>query len=253
MPGGGERLAEVLRVLAACGHELDADQVLDVLWLARRLPPDAGAPLLREPSPPPARPAPDPDPEPGPAAPQHPAPEPDDPDLPDLTAPSLYAAARQTPVPEVRLAPAAPEPRRALPVRVPEDKALAEELELGRALRPLRRRLDSRHRTEIDEERTAAQLAETGLPDVVERPVRERWLNLALLVDDGLSMLLWHRLGAELRALLERLGAFATTRVLGLDTRGARDDRDPPAARDDQREGRRGQLTETLPQRHRRA
>ncbi|MFF8726551.1 SAV_2336 N-terminal domain-related protein [Streptomyces sp. NPDC015171] len=220
---GGERLAEALRVLSACGHELDADQVLDVLWLARRLPADADAPLRREPSPPPAGPAPDPGPAPGRTAPRRPAPEPDDPDLPDLTAPSLYAAARQTPVPEVRLAAAAAEPRRAMPVRVPEDKALADELELGRALRPLRRRLDSRYRTEIDEERTAAQLAETRLPDVVERPVRERWLNLALLVDDGLSMLLWHRLGAELRTLLERLGAFATTRVLGLDTRSARE------------------------------
>ncbi|MBK3638903.1 hypothetical protein JHN52_39975, partial [Streptomyces sp. MBT97] len=37
--------------------------------------------------------------------------------------------------------------------------------------------------------------------------------------------LLWHRLGAELRTLLERLGAFATSRVLGLDTRGARQPR----------------------------
>ncbi|WEO93930.2 SAV_2336 N-terminal domain-related protein [Streptomyces sp. FXJ1.172] len=226
MAGGGGRLAEALRVLAACGHDLDADQVLDVLWLARRLPAGTDAPLLREPPPVPSRLAPGPDaPEPGPAAPQTQAPDPDDSDLPDLTAPALYAAARRSPVPEVRLAPSAPEPRRAMPVRVPEDKALADELELSRALRPLRRRLDSRYRTEIDEERTATQLAETGLPDVVERPVRERWLNLALLVDDGLSMLLWHRLGAELRTLLERLGAFATTRVLGLDTRSAREPR----------------------------
>ncbi|MEU4930600.1 SAV_2336 N-terminal domain-related protein [Streptomyces yokosukanensis] len=218
-------MAEALRVLAACGHDLDADQVLDVLWLARRLPAGADAPLLREPEPPPGRTAPDPAPEPGPAARQPQPPDPADPDLPDLTAPALYAAARRDPVPEVRLAPSAPESRRAMPVRVPEDKALGDELQLGRALRPLRRRLDSRHRMEIDEERTAAQLAETGLPDVVERPVRERWLNLALLVDDGLSMLLWHRLGAELRTLLERLGAFATTRVLGLDTRAAREPR----------------------------
>ncbi|MFF1406302.1 SAV_2336 N-terminal domain-related protein [Streptomyces sp. NPDC058294] len=221
--GGGERLTEVLRVLAACGHDLDADQVLDVLWLARRLPAGPDAPLLREPPPPAGQPAPDPVPEPGRPAPQEAAPHPDDPDLPDLTAPSLYASARQAPVPETRLAPSAPEPRRALPVRVPEGKAFADELAVGRALRPLRRRLDSRHRTEVDEERTAALLAETDLPDVVERPLRERWLHLALLVDDGLSMLLWHRLGAELRTLLERLGAFAGIRVLGLDTRGPRE------------------------------
>ncbi|MGW2486199.1 SAV_2336 N-terminal domain-related protein [Streptomyces sp. NPDC001606] len=222
VPGGGERIAEVLRVLAACGRDLDAEQVLDVLWLARRLPAGADAPLLREPPPTPDRPAEVPAPEPGETAPQPPTPTPDDPDLPDLTSPSLYGAADEGTAVEVRLAASAPEPRRAMPVRVPEDKALADELELGRALRPLRRRLDSRHRTEIDEERTAAQLAETGLADVVERPVRERWLNLVLLVDDGLSMLLWHRLGAELRTLLERLGAFGTTRVLGLDSRGSR-------------------------------
>ncbi|MFE2070553.1 SAV_2336 N-terminal domain-related protein [Streptomyces sp. NPDC059467] len=222
MPGGGARLAEALRVLSATGHELDADQVLDVLWLARRLPAGAasalnipapaGHPSVEEP-PAPGTDRPEPD---------VPAPDPGDPGLPDLTSPSLYAAARQTPtaVPDIRTR-RGPEPGRAMPVRVPEDKALAAELELGRALRPLRRRRASPHRLEIDEEHTAAELAETRLPDVVQRPVQERWLHLMLLVDDGLSMLLWHRLGAELRTLLERLGAFATTRVLGLDTRDA--------------------------------
>ncbi|MEU9204013.1 SAV_2336 N-terminal domain-related protein [Streptomyces sp. NPDC048332] len=222
MAGGGARLAEALRVLSACGHELDADQLLDVLWLARSLPAGPGAPLHRErpeTGPPTAGPGPEPD----RVSLKRPGPEPDDGDLPDLTAPSLYAAARQPPpVPEPSPAHTGRSPRKAMPVRVPEEKALADELELGRALRPLRRRRDSRHRTEIDEELTAAEFAQTGLVDVVQRPVRERWLNLVLLVDDGLSMLLWHRLGAELRTLLERLGAFSTTRVLGLDTTGAR-------------------------------
>ncbi|MHC5909129.1 hypothetical protein ACVNF4_35475, partial [Streptomyces sp. S6] len=61
--GGGERLGEVLRVLRACGpgtEELDADQILDVLWLARRLPADAGAPLSPQPPPPRPQPAPPP-------------------------------------------------------------------------------------------------------------------------------------------------------------------------------------------------
>ncbi|MGN9759373.1 SAV_2336 N-terminal domain-related protein [Streptomyces sp. SD31] len=224
--GAGGRLGELLRVLTASGHELDADQVLDVLWLARRVPGGPEAPLARlartAPAPPAEPAATEPE-EPGP---EHPAkaPRPDDPDLPDLTSHPLYSDARQepesAPVPEIRLR-QGPEPDKALPVRIPEDKALAGELELGRALRPLRRRLASPHRLEIDEERTAAELAETRLPDVVQRPVQERWLHLVLLVDDGLSMLLWHRLAAELRTLLERLGAFATTRVLGLDTRGA--------------------------------
>ncbi|CAL9481917.1 hypothetical protein SUDANB151_03038 [Streptomyces sp. enrichment culture] len=223
VPAGGERLAEVLRLLGACRVDLDADQVLDVLWLARQLPAGPEAPLHRQ--------APDRTPEPttpdGPGAgepsvPRRPPPEPGDRDLPDLTSPAtLHAGARTAPEPPPRFAATGHEPRRALPVRVPEEKALDGELALGRSLRPLRRRHDSRHRTEIDEDRTAAQLAETELPDVVERPVRERWLNLTLLVDDGLSMLLWHRLATELRTLLERLGAFAVTRVLGLDTGNA--------------------------------
>ncbi|GAA4021916.1 MULTISPECIES: SAV_2336 N-terminal domain-related protein [Streptomyces] len=222
MPAGGERLAEALRVFGACGLDLDADQVLDVLWLARGVPTGAAAPLHRQAPAPPQQPAPPEGPgsQDGTAA-RQPAPEPGDPDLPDLTRPSLHAGPRPTGPPERRPSSVGRPPRRALPVRVPEEKALGNELELGRALRPLRRRHDSRHRTEIDEDRTAAELAETNLPDVVERPVRERWLNLALLVDDGLSMLLWHRLGTELRTLLERLGAFAVTRVLGLDTRSA--------------------------------
>ncbi|MGA5138783.1 SAV_2336 N-terminal domain-related protein [Streptomyces azureus] len=230
MAEGGARLAEALRILSACGQQLDAEQVLDVLWLARRLPAGPAAPLSR--TPPSARPE-QPQPPTGepdvPAPPRPHGPGSNDPDLPDLTAPSLYAAARQTPASVPAQAPGArrrdPGPGRALPVRVPEDKALPHELALGRALRPLRRRRASPHRWEIDEERTAAELAETRLPDVVQRPVQERWLHLVLLVDDGLSMLLWHRLGAELRVLLERLGAFATTRVLGLDTRSAREPR----------------------------
>lgn len=58
MAGGGARLAEALRVLSACGHELDADQLLDVLWLARSLPAGPGAPFTgsgpRRARPPPA-------------------------------------------------------------------------------------------------------------------------------------------------------------------------------------------------------
>ncbi|WP_285565224.1 SAV_2336 N-terminal domain-related protein [Streptomyces sp. RTGN2] len=221
MTGGGARLAEALRVLSACGHELDADQLLDVLWLARSLPAGPGAPLHRE-QPRSGPPAPGTGPEPDRVSLRRPTPEPDDRDLPDLTAPSLYAAARQAPVPEPSPAHPGRDSRKAMPVRVPEEKALPDELELGRALRPLRRRRDSRHHLEIDEELTAAEFAQTGLVDVVQRPVRERWLNLVLLVDDGLSMLLWHRLGAELRTLLERLGAFSTTRVLGLDASDVR-------------------------------
>ncbi|WP_280923497.1 SAV_2336 N-terminal domain-related protein, partial [Streptomyces palmae] len=112
-------------------------------------------------------------------------------------------------------------PRRALPLRVPEGKALGAELALGRALRPLKQYRPNLLKREIDEVATATVLADTRLPDVITRPARERWLDLALIVDDGLSMLLWRRLAVELRTLLQRSGAFRMVRVHGLRSRGA--------------------------------
>ncbi|MFH9070675.1 SAV_2336 N-terminal domain-related protein [Streptomyces alboflavus] len=116
----------------------------------------------------------------------------------------------------------APRASRALPVRTPGTTALgAHQLQLGRALRPLKQSRPDRRLWELDEIASADSAAESGLADAVLRPGRARWLDLALLVDDGVSMLLWQRLAAETRQLLERSGAFRTVRVLGLDTRAA--------------------------------
>ncbi|MFD5699997.1 SAV_2336 N-terminal domain-related protein [Streptomyces lasiicapitis] len=111
---------------------------------------------------------------------------------------------------------------RVRPVRTPGAKALGQrQLQLGRALRPLKQSRPDRRRWELDEVASADSAAESGLADAVLRPGRARWLDLALLVDDGVSMLLWQRLAAETRLLLERSGAFRTVRVHGLDTRSA--------------------------------
>lgn len=238
-----DRLAAFLGVLSDAGQDLDAQGVLDVLWLAGRLTGDpAGLPLARA-----ARrnTAADDDEraragdagqrqaEPG--EPTDPDQAPDE-DLSDITLPGLYGAPQNEeprgPGPDrgqgdgrndERDGSARPDgPDRArpgLPVLVPERKALPDELLIGRALRPLKRRRPSRWRLELDERATAAALAETRLPDVVTRPANERWLNLSLVVDSGLSMLLWHRLSVELQSALRRLGAFRTLQVYGLDAR----------------------------------
>ncbi|MFI0764768.1 SAV_2336 N-terminal domain-related protein [Streptomyces sp. NPDC021218] len=261
-PGGGaerlRRLDEAMVVLASSGLELSREELLDALWLAGRLPEDGveRAPLARavtgggtalpatrpEPARPPATasPAASAQPPPEPTAPA-PTPEadgpgaqpsaptkgrPDDPpDQPrtrsDQRLRGLYGGS-QGPDTE-----GAPDARRALPLRVPEDKALRQELSIGRALRPLKQHRPNPLKREFDEAATATALAETGLPDVVTRPARERWLDLALVIDDGMSMLLWRRLAVELRTVLERSGAFRVVRVLGLHTRGT----DAPALR----------------------
>ncbi len=261
--GGAERLGrldEAIVVLASSGLELSREELLDALWLAGRLPEDGveWAPLARaltgggtalpatrpEPARPPATAS--------PAAPAQPTPEPTAPaPTPEADGPGAQPSApakgrpddppdqpQPRPRGDQRLrglyggsqgpdTEGAPDARRALPLRVPEDKALRQELSIGRALRPLKQHRPNPLKREFDEAATATALAETGLPDVVTRPARERWLDLALVIDDGMSMLLWRRLAVELRTVLERSGAFRVVRVLGLHTRGT----DAPALR----------------------
>ncbi|MER7412850.1 SAV_2336 N-terminal domain-related protein [Streptomyces cacaoi] len=237
------RLGSFLHALRAAGRELDPHELLDVLWLAGRLPAGDGAdpaasrlPLPRAlrlhatppgPVPGPAHP---PDAEDGrdetPDGPGEDAGAPAVPPGGERARPELYAAApprADAPRPRHTAPPAdgfgPPPDKPVVPLRAPQEKALREELRVGRALRPLKRKRPSARHREFDEQATAAALAETGLPDVATRPVRERWLHLALVLDDGMTMLLWQRLAAELRTVLQRLGAFRSVRVHGLHTR----------------------------------
>ncbi|GAA0628778.1 SAV_2336 N-terminal domain-related protein [Streptomyces crystallinus] len=222
------------RLAALVGHELSTHELLDTLWLATRLPGGAGAPLAsalapdraRQPAPgtwegmrtPPDGTVVPPD---GPEAKEGADAQPP---LPTQLLGALHAAAAARGAPEfAEYTAAAPRPERgagAMPVRVPEEKALGDgELRLSRSLRLLKQPHPGSHFWEFDEDATATAMAESGLPDVVLRPARRRWLDLTLLIDDGLSMLLWRRLATELRSVFERLGAFRDIRVHGLDAR----------------------------------
>ncbi|MFD9485314.1 SAV_2336 N-terminal domain-related protein [Streptomyces sp. NPDC059991] len=229
--------SDALAGLAALvGHELSTHELLDTLWLAARLPSGAAAPLASALAPDRVR-------QPGPEAWAGPPTPPEgtvvppglgegdakegagsQPPLPTQLLGALHAAAAARGAPEFTGATASPRgPERgagALPVRVPEEKALGDgELRLSRSLRLLKQPHPGSHFWEFDEEATATAMAESGLPDVVLRPARRRWLDLTLLIDDGLSMLLWRRLATELRSVFERLGAFRDIRVHGLDAR----------------------------------
>lgn len=48
------------------------------------------------------------------------------------------------------------------------------------------------------------------------RPAPERWLELALVIDEGASMMLWKQTIKEFKQLLERHGAFRDVRTWGL-------------------------------------
>ncbi|MGI5454361.1 SAV_2336 N-terminal domain-related protein [Streptomyces sp. CA-249302] len=226
MAAGAGRLSAVLGVLRRAGHELDPQEVLDTLWLAGRLssPADDQLPLqraLRRTTT--AAPAVA---EERPTAGDDTAEEADitpaDSDLTSLNAPELHAAALPPLLPDRVLQTLSDPGKPALPLLVPEEKALRNELVIGRALRPLKQKHPSPWREELDEAATASRLAEEPrLPDVVMRPTPERWLQLVIVIDDGLSMLLWHRLTAELLTAMQRLGAFRSIEIRGIDTRTA--------------------------------
>jgi formylglycine-generating enzyme required for sulfatase activity len=101
-----------------------------------------------------------------------------------------------------------------LPFKAPQAPALRNTLELGRALRPLMRKVPSRTEWVIDEEATAIAMVENPhrrwLP--VMRAAPERWLDLVLVVENSRSTIIWKELIGEVQQLFERQGAFRTMR-----------------------------------------
>ncbi|MGY1584750.1 SAV_2336 N-terminal domain-related protein [Streptomyces sp. MN13] len=230
----------LLKLLADGGITVTAEELLDILWLARQMPTDATAPLAR------AAGRTDDSAHSGAVGGRFDGGDSRDPGRRHQSTPRPSTAASRpaentasNPAASLSSRPRGPEgaggalhaadgtghqqTSPALPLRIPEGKVLTrEELPLSRALRPLKRSRPDPRAWELDERATVTAVAETGLLDPVLRPARARWLDLVMLVDDGVSMLLWRRLVTEVRQLLERSGAFRAVRVYGLDTRSRR-------------------------------
>ncbi len=100
-----------------------------------------------------------------------------------------------------------------LPLRSPTAPALPRRLALARALRPLKRKIPSRTAEYLDEAATARRAADTDLWLPVFRPAPDRWLNLAVVVDDAPSMTIWRRTVTELLQILTESGAFRSVRI----------------------------------------
>ncbi len=103
-----------------------------------------------------------------------------------------------------------------LTFKAPSAVSLQEPLQLGKALRPLMRRVLSRTETVLDEVATAERIAEEKILVPVLKPAPERWFDLALIADESPSMGIWRRTVVELQRLLERHGAFRNVQACGL-------------------------------------
>ncbi|MFD7613099.1 SAV_2336 N-terminal domain-related protein [Streptomyces sp. NPDC059828] len=200
---------ELREVLGAAGVPAGEGDLLDILWLAARVPSGPAAPLAVLAAEEAAAGAP------GPGDPTHaPGTDTGDPGSHDRDpgggSPTRTAETAQDRADRVGVHAGPPPPgdaaRRAL--LVPGARALGTELRLGRALRPLKRQVRSHQEYALDEAATAAVQADTRTPQVVLRPRPERWMRLALVLDSGVSMALWERHCSGLKGLFERSGAF---------------------------------------------
>ncbi|WP_279571504.1 SAV_2336 N-terminal domain-related protein, partial [Streptomyces sp. 8K308] len=87
---------------------------------------------------------------------------------------------------------------------------------LAKALHGLRRRVPSRSRAVLDEERTARHGITDDLWIPYLRPAGETALDLVVLADDGPTMRIWDDAVASLATEAERSGAFRDVRVVRL-------------------------------------
>ncbi|WP_051107757.1 tetratricopeptide repeat protein [Actinomadura atramentaria] len=199
-------------VLAEVGPEPDPVELSEMLWLAAHLSPARPAPAE-----PVAR---------GSGADSPPRPPPAPPRPPG----------REPSAPLHRSGPDGARGGEALPVLVPTAPMLSDARAVQRALRPLKQRVPSRTARMLDEEATAARIADTASWSPVLAPAPERWLRLTLVVDTGLTMGLWRPLARELARTLVWQGAFRDVRTVLLTPSGkvsvAGRTRDPSALLD---------------------
>ena len=82
--------------------------------------------------------------------------------------------------------------------------AIAQRLEIDWAFRPFRKRRPSPYRVELDEKATVAAICESGVCTVVFRPMLDRWLDVAVVVEQSPTMRIWQETADEFVKAVER-------------------------------------------------
>ncbi|NEO29124.1 MAG: SUMF1/EgtB/PvdO family nonheme iron enzyme [Symploca sp. SIO3C6] len=103
-----------------------------------------------------------------------------------------------------------------LPLSVPDARSLREPLDFIRTLKPLLKKVASSTEQVMDELATVDWIAQTDLWMPRLQPALEPWLELALVIDESKSMILWRHAVKELQQLLKHYGMFQDVRVWGM-------------------------------------
>ncbi|MEA5451786.1 alpha-amylase [Leptolyngbya sp. CCNP1308] len=105
-----------------------------------------------------------------------------------------------------------------LSLKLPDARSLRDQLTLAKSLRPLLRKVSAGPSAVLDEEATVSRIADEGIWIPILKPSLEPWLDLALVVDESISMHLWRRTIEELQKLLAHYGVFRDIRSWNLVT-----------------------------------
>lgn len=192
-------IGQAIAILQQAGFDPTAREMAEIIWLAVHIDVSEQSPVSEK-----ERPLPD--------SPKTQAPENSE---SPITQPPERRAEVYLPSPGLRQT-TATESREAIPIKVPAAVALRNSLALGRSLRPLMRKVPSRTESILDEEATVRRIAEEKIWMPVLKPAPQRWLELALVVEQSSSTAVWKQTITELQRLLEHHGAFRDVRTWGL-------------------------------------
>ncbi|AZQ32084.1 hypothetical protein EJ357_47870 [Streptomyces cyaneochromogenes] len=103
------------------------------------------------------------------------------------------------------------------PLSIGRAPALPNALDIGRALRPLRRFRPSRVHRRLDLGATVDHYTRTGVLVPQLAPAAEPWLEAVVVVDRGTSMAVWDETSRALTKMLRALSAFRSVRVWHLE------------------------------------
>jgi GTPase SAR1 family protein len=103
-----------------------------------------------------------------------------------------------------------------IPIRVYDAPALREPLSLARALKPIAQRFPSGRDYLLDEIATTKKIADEGVWLPVFCPSPEPWLRIELVIDESISLQIWHSTIKELERVLTNYGMFRDVRIWGL-------------------------------------
>lgn len=196
-------IERAIAILQKAGFDLTARELADIFWLAVHLEPLSEKPpqQIKEP----------PIPKPDPSKKLVDSSKPKVIESPVTSNQELKASVVLPPPPAEK--PSLTKNTEAIPIKIPAAAALRNSLALGRALRPLKRKVPSSTEKILDEEATVQRFAEEQIGIPVLKSTPERWLELALVVEETSITGIWEKTIIEFQRLLKHHGAFRDVRT----------------------------------------